>query len=221
MVLSDISFHINEGEHIALIGESGSGKTTLAKLLLRLEKTTSGMIEWQGKPLSNWKDRALYAQIQYVFQDAASALHPTMTVQQMLAEPIKHFHTAHTVAQLIRRVGLDESYLLRRAHELSGGQKQRICIARAIATNPSLLILDESLASLDKAAQQGLIALLKELQQEQNITYVMITHDLALAKELCGKAIVMYQGMLVDTLTDWVLQSDAHPYTTALLSNHF
>jgi oligopeptide transport system ATP-binding protein len=223
VAVDNVSFQIAEGEVAGLVGESGCGKSTLAKLLVRLEKPTSGQIFFQGKNLDGTlKDRSICRNLQMIFQDPFSSLDPRMTIQGLIEEPlvIHQLPKAGIVKKLLELVGLPTAATDRFPHEFSGGQRQRIAIARALALNPKCLICDEPLASLDVSMQAQIAHLLKRLQKELKLTYLFITHDLAMLRLVADKIFVMYFGQIVEiATTETLFTNPLHPYTQLLLAS--
>ncbi|MCZ3384162.1 nickel import ATP-binding protein NikE [Kosakonia sp. SOY2] len=208
-VLDNISFQLKSGETVALLGRSGCGKSTLARLLVGLESPDEGEVRWQGTPLKQLNARARQAfrrDIQMVFQDPVSAVNPRKTVRDILREPLRHLLSLPNseqqarIQQLLEDVELDTSLLDKRPPQLSGGQLQRVCLARALAVEPTLLILDEAVSSLDLVLQAGVIRLLQRLQQRSGVACLFITHDLRLVERFCQRVLVMETGVLVETL---------------------
>jgi nickel transport system ATP-binding protein len=206
-VLNNVSLTLTSGESVALLGRSGCGKSTLARLLVGLEKPVSGDISWQGTSLARMSEalkKDFRRDIQLVFQDAISAANPRKTVREILAEPLRHLFSLSKaeqlarIEQLMRDVELESNLLDQRPPQLSGGQLQRVCLARALATQPTLLILDEAVSSLDLLLQAGIIRLLKQLQQQSGIACLFITHDLRLVERFCQRVIVMENGGIVE-----------------------
>ncbi|SFE49060.1 ABC transporter [Paenibacillus algorifonticola] len=224
--VKQVDLVLHRGETLGLVGESGSGKSTLAKLIMKLETLSSGQILLGGQSIygPHMKDLQVYKSVQLVLQDSASSLHPRMLVKEVLAEPMRNFEAKRppeireSSVQLIRAVGLDESFLEKLPHQLSGGQKQRVCIARALAVQPELIIFDESLASLDPLSQASIVEMLQQIQRQQELSYLFITHDLGLARQLCDRVAVMYQGEIVETFSEWEEGKLKHPYTHALFA---
>ncbi len=227
--VDDVSFTLEEGKTLALVGESGCGKTTLGKGLLNLLPSTAGKVEFAGVDLASLSTEQLRAQrsaMQIIFQDPFAAMNPRMLVLDIIAEGIRTLQLDITeqerisiVSSLLQQVGLDETALYRYPHEFSGGQRQRICIARALAVKPKLIVCDEPTSALDVSVQKQIIELLKNLQKTQNISYLFITHDLAVVAEIADEIAVMYQGRIVEHGTvDKVLRHAEHPYTKKLLS---
>jgi ABC-type oligopeptide transport system ATPase subunit len=226
--VDDVSFSIEEGETFGLVGESGSGKTTTGRCLLRLIEPTSGEVRFRGEDvlaLSPSGLRAARREMQIVFQDPYSSLNPRMRAREIVEEPlIIHRLGDRTarrarVAELFGLVGLDSIHLERYPHEFSGGQRQRIGLARALALNPSFLILDEPVSALDVSVQAQVINLLMDLQRRLSLTYLFIAHDLRLVEHICSRMAVMYLGKIVEMGTAASLfAAPQHPYTRALLS---
>lgn len=225
--VSDVSFTLRRGQILGVVGESGCGKSTLARLVLRLINPSEGQVQFDGvdmASLSRGEMRRLRQRMQLVFQDPYSAIDPRYSIRDALLEPyrvqgVKPKSTDETVASLLDMVGLNSSMAASYPHQLSGGQKQRVGIARALALNPSLVVLDEPTASLDVSVQAQIVALLERLRQELGLTYLFISHDLGLVRYFCDQILVMYLGRIVE-----VLPSDAapaHPYTRALLHSTF
>jgi len=226
--VDDVSFAIEEGETFGLVGESGSGKTTTGRCVLRLIEPTSGSVRFRGEDVlafSSRRMREARRQMQIVFQDPYSSLNPRMKARQIVEEPlIIHRLGARAarrarVAELFQLVGLDPASLERYPDQFSGGQRQRIGLARALALNPSLLILDEPVSALDVSVQAQVINLLMDLQQQLKLTYLFIAHDLRLVRHVCGRVAVMYRGRIVEMAPAEILfAAPQHPYTRALLS---
>ncbi|MCR8548868.1 ATP-binding cassette domain-containing protein [Salipiger sp. P9] len=223
-----VSFDVYPGETVAIVGESGSGKSTIARCVTRLTEPTSGAVTLAGTPVLELSARALpaiYRDLQMVFQDPNSSLDPLMRVRDLLDEPLR-LHTkldkaarAAKIAELLRSVDLPEDMGARLPHQLSGGQRQRIGIARALAVDPKVIVLDEPTASLDVSIRGQIIRLLKRLQAEQGIAYVLISHDLAVVRRISDRVLVMYLGKTVEEgSAKEIFEAPAHPYTRALLS---
>ncbi|OFV93381.1 MAG: hypothetical protein A3G76_01505 [Acidobacteria bacterium RIFCSPLOWO2_12_FULL_65_11] len=226
--VDDVSFSIEEGETFGLVGESGSGKTTMGRCILRLVEPTSGDVRFRGENVlafSKPRLRATRRQMQIVFQDPYSSLNPRMRARQIVEEPLiihglgNRTTRRERVAELFRLVGLDPAHLDRYPHQFSGGQRQRIGLARAIALNPSFVILDEPVSSLDVSVQAQVVNLLMDLQQQLKLTYLFIAHDLRLVEHICNRVAVMYLGKIVELApTQALFAAPQHPYTRALLS---
>ena len=226
--VDDVSFSIHEGETFGLVGESGSGKTTTGRCMLRLIEPTSGDVRFRGENVLGFsKSRLREAQreMQIVFQDPYSSLNPRMRARVIVEEPLVIHKLGDRaarrarVAELFQLVGLDRSHLDRFPHEFSGGQRQRIGLARALALNPSFLILDEPVSALDVSVQAQVVNLLMDLQQRLKLTYLFIAHDLRLVEHICGRIAVMYLGKIVEMgPAAAIFAAPQHPYTRALLS---
>jgi glutathione transport system ATP-binding protein len=223
-----ISFQLAERETLGLVGESGCGKSTTARTVLQLLKATAGSVRYDGKELTTQSRRQLRPmrqQIQVVFQDPFASLDPRMPVGEIVAEPL-HVHGRWdrrtgpgTVAELFRLVGLNPEHTNRYPHEFSGGQRQRVGIARALALDPKVIVLDEPVSALDVSIQAGIVNLLEELQDRLGLAYLFIAHDLSVVKHICDRVAVMYLGKIVETGTrSQVYNTPSHPYTQALLS---
>jgi oligopeptide/dipeptide ABC transporter ATP-binding protein len=225
--LAGVSLELAEGETLGIVGESGCGKSTLAKLLVRLEDPSSGTVELDGVELTALRGRALREQrrrIQMLFQDPYSSLNPRQRVGAVLGEVLAVHRLAgdarqreRRVAELLDLVGLDANLARRYPHELSGGQRQRIGIARALAVEPKVLLLDEPVSALDVSVRAEIMNLLADLRRDLRLSYLFISHDVAMVRHISDRVAVMYLGRVVEQ-GGWkaVLDSPAHPYTTAL-----
>jgi oligopeptide/dipeptide ABC transporter ATP-binding protein len=227
-VLRGVSFEIGRGETLGLVGESGSGKSTTGRCIVRLTDPTAGRITFDGVDLTGLKGRDLRVQrrkLQMVFQDPASSLDSRMTILQSVEEPLHIHHIGHAGSRRARalaaleRVGLLERHALSKPHALSGGQQQRAAIARALVTEPDLIVLDEPVSALDVSVRAQVLNLLKDLQRELGISYLFIVHDLAIAEYFSDRVVVLYGGQVMETGSARALfTSPSHPYTDALLS---
>lgn len=226
--VNGVSLTIAKGQTLALVGESGCGKTTLGKALLNLIPSVSGKVSLDGIDVSTLNGEALRlkrSEMQIVFQDPFASMNPRMLVSRIIDEGVRALHPKMTAEQrcqkinlLLQQVNLDPSCAERYPHEFSGGQRQRICIARALAVEPKLIICDEPTSALDVSVQATIIKLLKSLQQEQNISYLFITHDLAVVAEIADQVAVMYQGKIIEQGgVEQVLRQPEHDYTRRLL----
>ena len=227
VAVEDVSLAIERGETLGLVGESGSGKSTFGRLLLQLEKPTSGDILFEGRSVLGRGERSareLRKRIQVIFQDPYSSLNPTMTVRQMLEE-VLHVHgivpkeaRAARVADLLERVGLASEFAGRRPHQFSGGQRQRIGIARALAVEPEFIVADEAVSALDVSVQAQVLNLMMRLQEELELTYLFISHNLTVMRHISEHVAVMYLGRIVEqSPTETLFAEPLHPYTQALL----
>jgi oligopeptide/dipeptide ABC transporter ATP-binding protein len=223
-----VSFHIDRGETLGLVGESGCGKSTIGRALLRLIEPTAGSIKLHGEDITNLDAGGMLAcrrRMQMIYQDPYASLNPRMPAGDIVAEPLIIHGVAapkerrERVAELFQRVGLRSELMKAYPHEFSGGQRQRIGIARALALNPELIVGDEPVSALDVSIQAQILNLLMELQEEYELSYLFVAHDLAVVEHISDRVAVMYLGRIVE-LTDKTTLFDAplHPYTEALLS---
>ncbi len=222
-----VSFEIAEGETLGLVGESGCGKSTTARLILRLEEPTDGKVLFEGKNVFKLKGRELKEfrrKANIVFQDPYTSLDPRMTVFDIIMEPVR-IHGIDVgdpeefVKNLLYEVGLNESHMYRYPHEFSGGQRQRIAIARVLALRPKFVVLDEPTSALDVSVQAQILNLLKDLQAKYNLTYLFISHNLAVVRYMSHRIAVMYLGKIVELgPAEEIFESPLHPYTRALIS---
>ena len=226
--VDDISFSIHRGETFSLVGESGCGKSTTGRVILRLIEPTSGLVNFDGQDILASKGDALRKirrQMQIVFQDPLASLNPRMSVGQLVSEPLKvhglvkgRDELLERVAELLRVVGLRPDRMTNYPHEFSGGERQRIGIARALSLHPKLLILDEPVSALDVSVRSQIINLLRDLQEQMDLSYLFIAHDMSVVKHISDRVGVLYLGKLVEVADKRELFDDpAHPYTQALL----
>lgn len=226
--VDDVSFDIKKGETLGLVGESGCGKSTTGRTIIRLLNATDGEVLFEGKDITKLRGKSLQEirqDIQMVFQDPYASLNPMQMVGDIVAEPIKNFKKLSSkelkdeVMDLLTKVGLPEDAYFKYAHEFSGGQRQRIGIARALALRPKLIIADEPVSALDVSVQSQVLNLLKKLQQEFDLTFLFIAHDLSVVKHMSDRIGVMYLGNMVEIADRSSMYAEPlHPYTQALIS---
>jgi oligopeptide transport system ATP-binding protein len=226
--VDDVSFYVNRGETLGLVGESGCGKSTTGRAVIQLYRPTSGSVNFDGTELTQLKGGALRhfrRRMQMIFQDPYSSLNPRMNVKNIVGEPMA-IHGLHSgkerddrVNYILNAVGLNPYFAKRFPHEFSGGQRQRIGIARALAVEPDFIVCDEPVSALDVSIQAQIINLLEDLQQEFNLTYLFIAHDLAVVRHISDRVCVMYLGHFVELAdSNELYENPLHPYTKALLS---
>ncbi|MAC78327.1 MAG: peptide ABC transporter substrate-binding protein [Rhodobacteraceae bacterium] len=227
--VSDVSFHIARGETLSLVGESGCGKSTVGKCLARLIPLTEGEITLDGARidgLNRAQMKPVRKRLNVVFQDPFSSLNPRMSVEELIAEPLRSHGLARSraarktrVGELLEKVGLPREAMERMPHQFSGGQRQRICIARALASDPDIIICDEAVSALDVSVQAQIINLLMDLQKDLGLALLFISHDLAVVEHMSDRVAVMYLGRIMEIADrDSLFRQPRHPYTRALLS---
>lgn len=227
--LTDINLEVYEGETLGIIGESGCGKSTLGRCIIRLHNATSGKIIYDGKDVSQLKGKEsknLCKDLQMIFQDPFSSLNPRKTAGQLISEPMIIHKMGYTkeqqtekVVDMLKEVGLNVQHVFRYPHEFSGGQRQRINVARALALDPKVIVCDEPVSALDVSIQAQVLNLLNQLQQQRNLTYIFISHDLGVIKHISDRIAIMYLGRIVEICeAKKIYDEPLHPYTKALLS---
>src|SRR5690349_12159301 len=223
-----ISFSIERGQTLGLVGESGSGKTTIGRTIIRLYKPTEGQILFKDKDLATMQGESLRQvrqQVQMIFQDPYASLNPRYTIGSLIAEPMHIFNIGSSneirerTVELLKVVGLRPEYIDRYPHEFSGGQRQRIAVARALSINPEFIVADEPVSALDVSVRAQVLNLLQRLQQQFNLTYLFVSHDLSVVRHVADRIAVMYLGKIVEIADrDELYAAPKHPYTRALLS---
>ena len=227
--VDDVSFTLEAGKTLGVVGESGCGKSTLGRTIIRLQEPTSGSVFFDGKDVSGLNRQQLWEQrrqMQMIFQDPFSSLNPRMTISQAIEEPLALYHICpdrvsrqKRVAELMDTVGLARRLYNTYPHELDGGRRQRIGIARALALNPRFIVCDEPVSALDVSIQAQILNLMQDLQKELDLTYMFITHDLSVVYHISDEIMVMYLGQVIEKApTEKLFANPAHPYTQALLS---
>jgi len=218
-----VTLAVEKGEAFGIVGESGSGKSTVLRAICGLAPTSQGAIQIEGQPLASPRDPAFYRRVQMVFQDPYASLHPRHTVDRVLSEPLAIHGFADREARVERAlqdVGLGHGFRFRFPHQLSGGQRQRVAVARALILEPEILLLDEPTSALDASIQAEVLNLLDRLRGERGLTYVLVSHDLAVVAHMCERLMVMQHGQAVENLTRADLQAHraAKDYTRNLLA---
>ena len=226
--VEDVTLTVRKGETLGIVGESGCGKSTTARLMLRLLDPTDGTIRFEGQDISRLSQRQmrpLRREMQMIFQDPYASLNPRKTVEQIVGQPfavhggLSKREAKLRVRELLDVVGLSREHASRYPHEFSGGQRQRIGIARALALNPKLIVCDEPVSALDVSVQAQILNLLRALQEEFNLTYVLISHDLSVMRQICTRIAVMYLGRIVELAeSETIFEHPRHPYTALLIS---
>jgi oligopeptide transport system ATP-binding protein len=227
--VDDVSFDVYKGETLGLVGESGCGKSTTGRTILQLYRPTAGSVIFEGRELTTLPAEELRKtrrRMQMIFQDPFASLNPRMSVGRIVAEPLRIHRIMNSrreeqefVEHLLERVGLNPYYVNRYPHEFSGGQRQRIGVARALALSPSFIVCDEPISALDVSIQAQVVNLLEELQDELNLTYLFIAHDLSMVRHICDRVAVMYLGKIVELAdANELYENPLHPYSQALLS---
>ncbi|MCX5776612.1 MAG: ATP-binding cassette domain-containing protein [Candidatus Firestonebacteria bacterium] len=225
VAVNGVNLQIKKGESLGLVGESGCGKTTVGKIILGLEKPDAGTVHFENKKISGLSSKEMFSTRKYmqiIFQDPFASLNPRIRIGSAIGEVLTVYGVKDTeklVKQMIEIIGLPEDTYYRYPHEFSGGQRQRICIARALVGNPKFVVCDEPVSSLDVSVQAQIINLLKELKEELHLTYLFISHDLRVVKNICDRITVMYYGKIIEEGdTDIIYTEPLHPYTELLIS---
>ncbi len=223
--VDDINIEVNSGEVLSLVGESGSGKTTLGRLITTLETPTDGEIYFEGRKVIKQNRKTIRRQVQMVFQNPYESLDPRQSIKGIVTEPLARLSLSQSEKnaqfdQVMSAVSLDANFAQRRPKDLSGGQRQRVAVARAIISNPKLIVLDEPTSALDASVQSQVLNLLVALRDEYNFSYIVITHNIAVARYISDRTATMYAGQVVEIgPTDEILKNPKHPYTQALLKS--
>jgi peptide/nickel transport system ATP-binding protein len=221
--VDDAGFSVARGESYGLVGESGSGKSTVLRALAGLIDDWTGTIRYDGRELARKRDRAFYARVQMVFQDPYGSLHPRQTIDRALAEPLSIHgldRREERIEKALEEVGLGHGFRFRYPHQLSGGQRQRVAIARALIVEPEMLLLDEPTSALDVSIQAEVLNLLDALRRKRNLTFVMVSHNLAVVAHMCSRLAVMSRGKIVEEMDTASLRTGAarDPYTQRLMA---
>lgn len=226
--LNNVNIEIHEGDTVGLVGESGCGKSTLGRSLLNLISITSGEVYYRGQRIDGYKFKEmlpLRKEMQMIFQDPFTSLNPRMRINELIRAPLDAFdlydkkEREDRVVQIMEQVGLSTEYLYKYPHEMSGGQRQRVVIARAVVPNPSFVVCDEPVSALDVSVRSQVLNLMRDLQRENGMSYLFISHDLSVVNYICNKIVVMYLGRVVEAADCEALFSNPiHPYVKALLS---
>ncbi len=220
-VVKGVSFQVGNGESFGIVGESGSGKSTILRVLAGLNNDWQGKVEFGGMQLAAHRGRSFFRQVQMVFQDPYGSLHPRQTIDRILHEPLlvhRLDNAEQRITRALQEVGLPAAVRFRFPHQLSGGQRQRVAIARALIAEPEVLLLDEPTSALDVSVQAEILNLLSDLRAERQLTYIMVTHNLAVVTHLCQRIGVMQHGEMVEQLTSEDLRARriSHPHTAEL-----
>lgn len=220
--LRGVSLHINEGESFGLVGESGSGKSTVLRAVCGLAPISAGKIQVNDVELVSPRPLSFYRSVQMVFQDPYASLHPRHTIDRVLSEPLAIHaldNAEQRICQALEEVGLGSGFRFRYPHQLSGGQRQRVAIARALIVEPKILLLDEPTSALDASIQAEVLNLLDRIRSERQLTYVVVSHDLAVVSHMCERLAVMQQGLVVEQMTQQALaaRQTEQPYTQQLM----
>jgi peptide/nickel transport system ATP-binding protein len=220
--VNGVSFALREGESLGLVGESGAGKSTVLRAISGLARLRGGRILLEGREVFSPRNLAFYATVQMVFQDPYGSLHPRHTVDQILAEPLAIHRKSGSDALIVaalKDVGLGSSFRFRYPHQLSGGQRQRVAIARALILRPKIILLDEPTSALDASVQAEILNLLEALRAEHGLSYILVSHDLAVVAHLCERLLVMQHGAVIEEMTADELRAGAvaNPHTAAML----